>query len=120
MPNVIHYRGNVIDALHEQAEQKHSFGPDMCGTTAVAWHDIPTAMRLGMYDVVRRFIAQPMSRGAFYTCEGADHDQETGVTTAYFAPYVDPLQRLRFHGGAEDDVIVRQPTVHKHDSIGGR
>lgn len=120
MPNVLHYRGDVVAELHAQAAQKDLFGPDMCGTTTVVWSDLGNAFRLGMNSVVRQFIAQPMPRGAFYTCEGAEYDPETDLTTAYFAPYIDPRQRTRYHGGTEDDVIVRQPTVHRHDTIGGR
>lgn len=109
MPSMCHYRGNQLDALQALGERNHLFGPDICGPS-----------RPG----------EVLGHGAFYEVVKATFDAEyiwpdgtIGRTTAEFIPYVDPRNRIRYHGGdgPEPDVVGGDgPTLADRDRIAGR
>jgi hypothetical protein len=117
MPDsVLHYRGNVVDEIVAQGEARHLFGPDICGSGGATDEDISNAFRVGM----RLPAPEVLRRGAFYEVTAAHYDPDTGITTASFVPYVDPRQRVRYHGGtANPDDQLSGPTLHNRDTIRG-
>lgn len=120
MPNVLHFRGNVVDDIVAQGEEGHLFGPDVCGPGRATPEDLRNAFRTGALDVVRRATAEVLLRGAFYEVTAAHYDPETDVTTASFVPFVDPRQRVRYHGGdANPNDQLTGPTLHRKDTIRG-
>src|SRR6201995_5531744 len=115
----LHYRGNVVDAIVAMGEAGHMFGPDICGSGGLTMADARTAVRTGAYDIVRRN-REVLLRGALWEVTAAHYDPDTDMTTAAFQPYVDPMQRLRYHGGAGDpNDQLSGPTLHRRDYIRG-
>lgn len=120
MSDILHYRGNVVDELIAQGEARHVFGPDICGSGGMSDEDVAAACRVGAYDIVRAAAAEGLRKGAFYEVTAAHYDPETDLTTASFVPFIDPRQRVRYHGGAADprDQLTG-PTLHQRDNIRG-
>ncbi|ABW88455.1 hypothetical protein SEA_EVANESCE_62 [Mycobacterium phage Evanesce] len=112
MPNVLHYRGDVVDAVLEMSNAHHLFGPDSCGPAAPG---------------------KAVGHGAFWEPTAAEFDPEfvwpdgdtRGRTTVTFKPYVDPRARLRYFGGdptveVDEPADIGAPTLHTRDNIRGR
>ena len=95
MPDVLHYRGDVTEALLEQSNTGHLFGPDKWGA---------------FYELT----------GAEFDPAHTWPEGSTGRTTATFTPHVDPRTRQRFHGGDTEPDAPLAPTLHTRDTIRGR
>jgi hypothetical protein len=120
MTDVLHYRGNVVDDLIAQGQARDLFGPDICGSGGMSNEDVRAACRVGAYDALRAAAGEVLRRGAFYEVTAAHYDPDTDITTASFVPYIDPRQRVRYHGGAGNpDDQLTGPTLHEHDTIRG-
>jgi hypothetical protein len=116
MPSQCTYPGDVTEQLLEQAKSGHKWGPDIAGSTILAPSDVGHAIRTNLWDMVRRHLAAGvLPSGAWYDLAEAEYDPESDTTIAKFKPYVDPRQRLRFHGG--DDVLEEQPALTGRDEI---
>lgn len=113
-----HYRGDVVDALIEQAEAGHLFGPDQCGDRKVTEAEAREACLVGPISVLRQYIDQGSPQGARYQLTEATYDPDTDRTIADFKPHINPLDAVRYFGG--DDTrqqIVPTSRLAKSDNI---
>lgn len=119
MPSQCTYPGDVTEALLAQAKSGHKWGPDTAGSAVLAPSEIGHAIRTNLWDMVRRHIAGGvLPSGAFYELKEAEYDPESDTTLAMFAPYVDPRQRLRYHGG--DAELEETPVLAGRDDVRAR
>lgn len=113
MSSACRYRGDLVDDLVAMGEAGHLFGPDICGTR-MSDEDVANACRLGMTDVVRAAATGELPKGALYELVSASYDDTHDVTIAEFKPHINPLHRMRYHGG-DAGPNLDPPTLAKRD-----